>query len=767
MTRTLLFLFLLAAFGFAQGLEQRIDRALDPLTTGKERVALLDEIVATDGGVERLAARGLDAKLDPVVSGDVLAILFESDTYSDHLNDICRLLMSEKHKAVVERRLEEAGESPKRRQVLVAGLADIAAGVDPEASSDAVLRRAGVRALACIPWRPAVEMIVKAWANPEEDPTVLMECRNAVADILVARTPEEAQRYLSAKPWLSYYGLLKVRVHALRGENESLREYRRRGLLAAGPGEAFDALVDVDVDTRRIAADRLAQLAAAKNYGKLTPGAFATRAFDAFVAARDARMPDAGTLANLSKALETLWGADDKAPLRQVKKASDLNAALLPVAKGGPGMKEAGAAGVAFLAALGGPGMYGLMEFARSFGEPAVRVSAIQSLGKLARGNRNSADWIGRNLAGILGASVKSPEVRNQLLLTLATAFDGVPDAVGPVVEMLSTPEVLKGLSPADTDRCIEIVRMAGTEQALATLLDFAGDSRRPAELRLSAVRKGLLSWAHENGKGAKILTGLTAMVRDTAQPVAFRKELLAALGASLLRGAHAPLDELAGDGKLEAPLRAAAVQADLALAAALAKRVASGNPSREDLATAVRILADRAKGDPVRIGKLAAAIVSAGDAAKLPAGIARLVAADCYRRAKGDKADKKTLRTLLAAAADHAAGDNLPAADERRALLELRDLLRGAGDFAGVGVRSERLAVLAAEDKRQAAGHLLDAAEAYLAADDKTKAADCLRRASQGQPLDGELAARAEALETKLAPPAPPKEQPPAKPDG
>lgn len=744
MMRALFLLPLLALAAWAQGVDSKIDYALKPDTPSAERIELFKEVVATKEGAARLAQRALKPEFDAGVVHAAVGALFDKDEHLAHLEPICRLLLYDAHRAGTLRHFQRKGEEAATAAPLVAGLADIALGRDPAASSDPKLRLAGIIALGAVPRRAALEVIVQAWLKDGENPDVTAACREVLASVLPTRSAREADAYLRRNPYLTYFDLLKEHLRKLQHEIEWLRKYKKRALEQATATEAFASLADKDVETRRFASQRIAALAESGKTPGMTPTEFATATFDTFVAERDSDVRDSDTLAHLCGALEILWKAGPEGALQKARNAEKVAEAVLPLARAGAAMESAGGACVALLTALGQDGRGPLVEFAREFKSGSVRRLAISALGKLAA--RGGAEYIGHQLAAMLDRGEQDPGVLTQLLFTLSASFDRVTEAEPAVAKLLEGK-----IAERDAKYCVVILRKVRTDTARQTLMKVAA-SHAQVELRRVAVEEGLIPLARHNGSAGEILGLLAKLVLSGDQPAELRLAILKALGASGLRDARQVLASTAANEQLDESYRKAAADALLALAAALVTPPEGGVPARADFDAALEILkaeVDR-KSDPERLGKLARVIVAAGDTAKIPVRGARYWIAELHRRQA--PADKAAYLQLLTEAADKAPADGPRPEVEEPALRELVALLATGGQFAGAVVRSERLAAIAKDNPAKRQAYLLDAADYAVRAGDKAKVANLVARLRKDGDLEGQAATRLADIEKRAA---------------
>ena len=160
LVRAIAVLVCLLPAAWAQGLEEDINGVLDPRTGPKRRQELLARIASSEGGLNQLAQRGLDGKLDVDVVHAVVEKVFGSGKYVPHLPRICGLLLFDAHRERVLTRIQELGEDPTvKGQPLRKGLLDIAKGKD--ARYDPKLRGAAVEALGRVPRRGVLKELIE------------------------------------------------------------------------------------------------------------------------------------------------------------------------------------------------------------------------------------------------------------------------------------------------------------------------------------------------------------------------------------------------------------------------------------------------------------------------------------------------------------------------------------------------------------------------------------------------------------------------------
>src|SRR5512134_3630914 len=111
MHRPLLAALLLSAVAAGQGVEDWIETALDPRTAPEQRVDALKKVAQAKEGLEKLAEKGLDPRRDPEVVHAVVDTLLKTQEYRPYIERICRLLLVEKHRSKVLRRIQTVWEA--------------------------------------------------------------------------------------------------------------------------------------------------------------------------------------------------------------------------------------------------------------------------------------------------------------------------------------------------------------------------------------------------------------------------------------------------------------------------------------------------------------------------------------------------------------------------------------------------------------------------------------------------------------------------------
>jgi len=761
--RTLLLLPLLVALAGAQGLAAKLDRALDPTTDPKQRGALLAEVMAEGGGAAALAQRGLDPRGDSEVVHAVVAALLGGPDPVANLEPVVRLLTHEAHRAKVASRVQRMAENlPLARRALTQ-LEGWTVVKGDEAKLDPVLRVAAVRALALLPLRESIDLIVEVWGK-EKDARALEECRAALADVVPGGSPDQARAYLRERPFASYYDLVREVAARRSRDLERLSKYIDIAFRNATAREAFAALGETNPLIMMRAAERIFQLAeqveasadAAALLG-MAPEEFARGTFDAFV--REQRNGALQrVIALLADSLARLSRGNAKAPLRPaVVPAVELVDAIGRLAASPADWEEAGRACVRLLEELGEPGVRVLARFAGDFGSADVRIRAITAMRSLARkpDAGPARDFIGRQLAERLERE-KEATVRSRILFAMCDA--PVTQAIEPIRRLLGE-EATAPLSDADAGWCIEILRSIRTPEALSTLFELAAPGGASPRLWLLAASEGLVKRLAGSQEDSAILDRLRSMLRSAEVGLDARTSLLERMGETGVRVIHPLLGEIARDETLDAALRKAASVARLRLAERLAVLAAEAPAAGGDLEVAGQILAEEWRGgaDHARVEALARAVVQAADAAKAAAGPARFLVA---RLADRDGADADAVRKLYRAALERALDDRVAAPYEREMLVRYRAIIRQGAVSGEVAERfanaSKRLASLTEGDREVALGYWVDAVECLIDAGDRAKAQKLADEMPREGGLPPAIATRLEQALSRREPPPP-----------
>jgi HEAT repeat protein len=707
--KRMLFLLLAASLAAQQGAAE-VARALDPQTAPSERTRLLAEIAKTPEGRLELARRGLAPELDSEVVHAVVEVLLAGEEPGEHMEPICRLLLSPAHRAKVQQRIQRVAESPAIAKRLVERLTALARGGTPESAREPALRTATVRALGSVPARAAVESIVAVWST-DADPYVRDECRASVDGVIDAPTAAAAEAYLAERPYATYFDLVKEVSRRRVQESEAMTRIVGQLLRTAEASVAIELLANRSGELRRAAAERIQGCAAAGPKDGLIAGMkaeeFALAVFGHF-RAELGRGESVATVSILGETLATLAEAGPNGPLLRSVPVEDLTRAVQDLADRKADWQSAGEAAVRLLGALGEPGQGVLMRFARGSGSAEVRRRAAFQLGELARNVPTTQAFVGQGLADLLLREA-DPRVRQQILLSLGSA--PVEDAVEPIRALLfpekaDEPAALTELEPR---YCIEVLARIETPAALDVLVRLTKEA--DPEVRALAAVTGLVPRVNGRPDHEAVREHLRQMVVGPDQPEEVRRKVVAGLGESNRRGADAILREAARAGELDPELRALAVTARLRLA----ERLADPDAAQEDLDAANAILREEwAAGNRERIEPIARAILEAGDAAKKRVGDARALVALLEREQRGAELrseDVDALLPLFTEARDKSVADRPTPLVERQLLLELRVLLKATSNGQRPYIdASKRLAALAAEDRQQAWGYWLDA---------------------------------------------------------
>jgi len=749
---------------WAQGLEEDINGVLDPRTGTERRRELLIRIQGYEGGLNQLAQRGLDGKLDVDVVHPIVEKVLASGEYVPHLPRICGLLLFDAHRERVLTRIQELGEDPTiRGEPLRKGLLEIAKGRN--ARDDPKLRGAAIEALGRVPRREVLKELIELG---QKDAKVRAPVLKVVKQ-LGFTTLEGAEQYLRKHSNDSLFDIQRKKIAELRRTLEGFRELGMAQLRTASANVAVAAMDDSDAETRRVASTRLKQLAEKGEYGAAGAKEFAGRIFDLFVAERANPDLDGATLANLCATLEVLTRGGEEAPLWLARDRAAVVAALQPLAtdNGRLSPKEAlavGSAAVSVLHRAGEAAAPALAAFARQFSHAAARKGAIQYLGDFARRFEPIRDYVGRILAGMLPTE-KDAAVRRQILATLNQRFVPAEKALVPIRGFLQPKpdDTAPKLDDTEIRDCIGILGRIGSVEALALLREIA---RAHAELRVRrlAVVDGLLPWAARNGKEPVILKDLLALAVGKEQPLEARRAVIEALGQKGTRNAHPVLNVIVQTQGIDPALQTEAVAAKLALAERLAVPPDGRTITSDDLQAAIRILEEeKGAADLARLDKLARDIVRVGDAAKLTVGVARYRLVTLYLRRPEKKRETKALLDLYVKAAGKAAADGLPGPEEQALQLGFKTLLldktlkiEGVEDNTrvrdAIGCLRRAAKLEEGGDKKKAAKLFLDAAELAIGLKDK-KLFQTLRNLAMGtEGVVGELGEREKTLRDQAA---------------
>jgi hypothetical protein len=750
MRRVLLVASLLSAVAAAQGVEEWIDTALDPRTAPEQRVDALKKIAQAKEGLDKLAEKGLDARRDPEVVHAVVDTLLKASDYRPYVERTCRLLLAEKHRDKVWRRLQGVWESDRGQPLLDECIALARNSADPQ------MREAAILALGKIPRRRAVEAIVEAGLAATEEP-VRAAALKYVDLWLGAATLKEALDLLEERKLDSFYDLVEQRIQGLTSEKAEHERAYARFLAKASVTEALDEL-EKGGAYRLFAAQRLAKLA--EENGIQDKVEFARRVFDGVVAELAHDPPDAKVLHQLLTSLQfhardpngALWKS------RKPEEVRDTIQRMAEVAGSGPELQQLGSVAVRLLGAIDDKGL-ALFAFAERFPSGEVRKEAIQQLGLLAHRLPERRNYVGIKLTGLLAAAEKEPAFRAQILNLLTQGHVPVvrePDEVLVVrgyLEKGATPE----LTDAELRDCALVLGKARTPEAKGALLK-AASSHGKLQARRYVLEEALVPWARSD---ETIHLELTELALAPEQPLDARKAVIEALGKKGGRRSEATLKAIEESERLDPLLLDAVREAKLQLLKRLAngEGAAADAPDQKpaDLEAAGRLLEQEIDGDADRLEALAALLVKAADAAKAPAGTARYRLAWLYGRLPAERMKEAELLRRYDDAAANAIADRLAPALREAMLLEYRDLLlkepADEGRVEAAATCNEDLAevALGERNKEKAARFYLDAAECHFGLGNRPRAKELLDKAVGTGGIAGELEVREQGLRTKL----------------
>jgi hypothetical protein len=748
MRRTILAALILSAVAAGQGADDWIDTALDPRTAPEQRIDALKKVAQTKEGLDKLAEKGLDARRDPEVVHAVVATLLGAQDYRPYVERVCRLLVIEKHRSKVLRRIQALWEADRGVPLLEACLAMA------RESSDAAGREAALLALGKIPRRRAAEAIVEVGLLSNDEP-VKKVAREYVARWFGVASIKEASDYLLARKLDSFQDLVDERVENLIQKEKENEEYRRASLENATLAEALEEL-EKGGAYRVYAARRIRKLA--DQNGIKDPSEFARRVFEGVADETLRDPPDANVLVPLLGALQRY-----AVELSRTKKPEEVRETIARVAKlpgSGATHQELGSAAVRLLGVIDDEGI-ALYAFAEGFPSVDVRKEGIQQLGQLAQRLQKRSNFVSIKLASLLSGAEKEPAIREQILklltqphITVATEPVDVVAVVAGYLEKGASPD----LTDAEMRDCAIVLGKRRTEDAKKVLLALARTHPK-LQVRQLAVQEGLLPWARSD---ESLHLELVDLVISKDQPFDARKAVIESLGKRGGRRSAITLEVLAQHKDLDPNLRDAIREAKLVLLERLAngKGAAADAPDQKplDLEAAAQILEQEIAGDPEKLEALAAQLVKAcKDAGGLPAGTARYRLATLYARLPAEKQKETVLLQRYKDAADNALGDKLPADLREALLLEYRSLLRKDKADADRARRamecSRELAKLAAEAQAndKAAGYWLDAAEAAADLNDGTEGRKFLEEAAASGGVVGELVVREQELRGRI----------------
>lgn len=773
MRKALAILVLLAPLSRGQGEEPLVDRILSGKLSPRDRIALVDQVLRSDAGADALARRALDPSLDAEVLHAVVDGFLASGRYPRYLHRICLLLLdgqpalAEKVRTRIQRVAEDPAGAPALRQ----RLRELVEGRTPEASGNARIRQAAVRALTALPHREAIEVAVGAWAG-DADESVRREAREAMQDVLPSQDPAAAGEYIRTRPAWSYHDFVRELSRARRTESEKLRKVYTATLTevlrAAGSERAFQTLAGDDPYGREVAAARLKELAAQNRMEDIGREEFARRTVEAFdrLVGQGRQEGQDPTLVHLMDTLGLLAQDGSDAPLFKTTKPGHLLGTLDFVPTVASDSSEVGLAAVRLLALLGDESFPLLGRLAQEHHVPAVRQRAVQALAAHARENEVKKDAVGRRLTELLLAE-KDAGVRNVILQMLR---DAVVEAAFEPARMILLPDpgnaqevaLGAGLSPLAAEHALAILRQIGTPKSLEAIVKVAQSHPRH-EVRLSAAAVLLQRTPGSPEEEAAAWEIVRGLVLSEAQPPAVRAGAIDAIAA---RGTRRSADTLLSLHGLNLPadLHAALGAAEFALAERLGSASNGSAAPPEDYAAAIGLLQRLSVSEaPEKVEALARKLIDAGSRGGRPVGPARLIWASSYEKeANADPAEVLRRYRLVV---EKAADDGLEPRLETELLRTFRTLASKQGQDRTYGqlvVRcSVRLAELAGEDEATAGGYFLDAAEAALRfLDDRDAAQQHLEAAERAGAATGALAGR--LLDLRKALEAAPKPETP-----
>lgn len=750
MSRTSLAVLLLAAFAAAQGVEDWIDSALDPRTAPEPRVDALKKVAQTKEGLDRLAEKGLNAKLEPEVVHAVVDTLLRAADYKPYVDRVVRLLVVEKHRTNVLRRIQRVWEADRGQPLLEICVAMA------RTAPDAAGREAAIVALGKIPRRQAAEAIVEA-GIASSDEQVKKVAREYVARWFGVATLREASDYLLARKLDSFQDLVEERIGKLTEKERENEEYRRASLESATLAEALDEL-EKGGAYRVYAAERIRKLA--EQNGIKDPSEFVRRVFEGVSDELLLDPPDTTVLHNLLGALQKYAAELGRTNARKPEEVRETIARVAKIPGSGAVHQDMGLAAVRLLGQVDDEGI-ALNAFAEGFPSVDVKKEAVQQLGQLAQRKEKRSNFVSIKLASLLGANGSEPAIRAQILnlltksyITVATEPVDVVAVVAGYLEKGTTPE----LTEAEMRDCAIVLGRRRTEDARKALLALAGKHPK-LQVRQLAVQEGLLPWARVD---ESLHVDLIDLAVSKDQPFDARKAVIEALGKRGGRRSALTLEALKQHKDLDPALVGTIREAKLVLLKRLAENKASiaDTPDQRplDLEAACLLLEQEQGGSDVeRLELLAADVVKACVDAKVPAGTARYRLATIHARLPAEKRKEAVLLQRYKDAADNAVADKLPVAMREALLLEYRDLLGKDGadkDRIRRTVECNRdLAKLATEAQAtdKAAGYWLDAAEAAANMNDPALADKFLQEAAASGGVVGEQVIRAEQLRKRI----------------
>jgi len=520
MRRTLFSLLLLAAVAAAQGVDEWIEQVLDPRTSPEQRVDALKRVGQSKEGLDKLAEKGLDGRRDTEVVHAVVDTLLKAADYRPYIDRICRLLLVEKHRDKVLRRLQVVGEHPERGQPLLDGLGAIA-----REATDSAMREAAILALGKIPRRAAAQIIVDAGLGATDE-RVRGAVEAYVRRLFPVESVKEAKDYLDSHRLDSFWDLVQGRIDQLiavqKEQEERVRDYLRK----ASPADALEVFEEGG-GNRVFAAERLRELA--EQNAVPEPAGFARALVDRALTQELAREPpDAKVLAELLGALYP-YAKDAASPLWQVKQPKevrDLIQRLADLPGNGPDHERFGRDAVRLLGAIDDEGL-AINAFAENFSSVDVRKEALQQLGALAGRLRARQNYVGIKLAGLLAKNKGEPVLRAQILSLLTQ--NHVPVAREPDVVAVLRGFLDKGATPdlsdAELRDCTFVLGKSRTPEAKEALLKAAA-GHRDLKVRRFAVEEALLPWARVDPEIHEAFKGL-ALAAERSGPLTGRSAAL------------------------------------------------------------------------------------------------------------------------------------------------------------------------------------------------------------------------------------------------
>jgi len=746
-------LLLLTALAVAQSVEQIADEASRPGTGPKQRGELMQELMKLEGGPAALARVALDKARDPEVVHAAVEVLLDEGLAAEHLERICALLLSERHRKKVEERLYRyAQDHPEPARDLVQQLAILAR--DPNGDAEQALDRqlAAVRALGKIPLREAVEQIAIVWSGSEG--ALAARCSVELKDVLEAVSGDHALQLLRERPFASYTDLVKEvsskRAEELRKALKMVARLREWAFQHATAEQVFKTLDEGDPNLKPFAAERALKLAEAKQYGKQGAGHFAGEVVECLLK----ELP-AGANRTTIKLVETLKElyATKALGKETFPKAAEVRDALRAGSRGGEDQAKFATLAIGLLREMGAGAASVVADYASHHKSEDVRQTAVRALGALAKtGDKTLKAQVGVLLARLL-QSDPPRSVLSQILFNLQTAPSD--EAIESIQKLLFPSDPKMALGRNDAIYCIELLAASPSATALETLEKLAREAS-DVTLRIDAVDRGLVGRTHGGAESGGVLDFLQGLVRDPKQAEVLRLGVLTAIGAKGNREAAPMLGVLASDEKLDAKVRAEATRQRLVLAARIVR--GNGEVTSEVLDAVATILAEeiaRPGADLAAMLLTARAAVQVADRNTVKARGCRSLYAQLLSRQPKPK--PSAVRAAWKDAADKAAGDGLTPTQQIKVLEAYRALLLATKPPAGgegalikeTNKTNMRLCALA-EKKGDVQGSFRYWLAALAGAVEKLKdrkAADVIvGRKPAGEPA-GDLASRWETL--------------------